>query len=296
MTFVQTRFDIRRGPLATVTALVGLAVCLPAPAGAATVQFSDADFNLPDYAITNYAQPGYDTVINQNGEILGTDFNLYFNYSYGRTGANPAGNRLQAFNSSFVYNPQASGAITSLDATLDQRNFLAHDGTAVSLATAPSSLRVLALQDGNIYRSTTFGPAIGAQGVWYATSASGLLASNFGLFDPANPNAALGGTGLDFGGSAITFGFELAPFGIVRSDGSPITGRSSAAWQADNFHLTVNAADLAPGVPEPSAWALLILGFGIVGVGMRARRRFAPTLAPAIVSPRDHHVASQSHF
>jgi hypothetical protein len=33
------------------------------------------------------------------------------------------------------------------------------------------------------------------------------------------------------------------------------------------------------GVPEPSAWALMILGFGAAGAALRARRRPAPTLA-----------------
>ncbi len=36
---------------------------------------------------------------------------------------------------------------------------------------------------------------------------------------------------------------------------------------------------LAAGVPEPSAWALLIAGFGVVGGAMRSRRR--PTFASA---------------
>lgn len=35
----------------------------------------------------------------------------------------------------------------------------------------------------------------------------------------------------------------------------------------------VEYGGLAGGIPEPSAWALLILGFGAVGAGMRARRR-----------------------
>lgn len=40
----------------------------------------------------------------------------------------------------------------------------------------------------------------------------------------------------------------------------------------DNLLITDNAI-AAPGVPEPAAWALLILGFGAVGAGMRTRRR-----------------------
>ena len=38
------------------------------------------------------------------------------------------------------------------------------------------------------------------------------------------------------------------------------------------------AANVAPlGVPEPSSWALMLLGFGAVGAGLRSRRRMAAT-------------------
>lgn len=33
--------------------------------------------------------------------------------------------------------------------------------------------------------------------------------------------------------------------------------------------------DAAPGVPEPSTWALMITGFGVVGYGLRRRRNLA---------------------
>lgn len=37
--------------------------------------------------------------------------------------------------------------------------------------------------------------------------------------------------------------------------------------------VTIALAPVAGGVPEPATWALMILGFGMAGVGMRARRR-----------------------
>lgn len=43
----------------------------------------------------------------------------------------------------------------------------------------------------------------------------------------------------------------------------------------DNLGITATLAPLAPGVPEPSAWALLILGFGVVGGALRRRRALA---------------------
>lgn len=44
-----------------------------------------------------------------------------------------------------------------------------------------------------------------------------------------------------------------------------------------NFRLTGDL--LAAAVPEPSSWALLILGFGAVGVALRSRRKARPQFA-----------------
>lgn len=46
---------------------------------------------------------------------------------------------------------------------------------------------------------------------------------------------------------------------------------------SENWHgLTVGVADVANGaIPEPSAWALMIAGFGLAGTALRSRRRQA---------------------
>lgn len=45
---------------------------------------------------------------------------------------------------------------------------------------------------------------------------------------------------------------------------------SDAAFTLDD--LVIGRTDIGPGIPEPSAWALMILGFGAVGARLRARR------------------------
>jgi hypothetical protein len=44
-----------------------------------------------------------------------------------------------------------------------------------------------------------------------------------------------------------------------------------------NIGNILDNVGLATGVPEPRAWALMLLGFGAVGAGLRSRRRLAAT-------------------
>lgn len=63
-----------------------------------------------------------------------------------------------------------------------------------------------------------------------------------------------------------------------------VTGIGNAAFQPSFYRyrvpetkqLTVKLERAVGAVPEPSAWAALVLGFGVLGAGMRARRRPAP--------------------
>ncbi|WP_293379098.1 PEPxxWA-CTERM sorting domain-containing protein [Phenylobacterium sp. SCN 70-31] len=44
----------------------------------------------------------------------------------------------------------------------------------------------------------------------------------------------------------------------------------------DDLNLTLRTADpVAAAVPEPGAWALMILGFGAAGAALRRRRGLA---------------------
>ena len=63
------------------------------------------------------------------------------------------------------------------------------------------------------------------------------------------------------GGNAVQFGNYSGTLNTLQlsSSGSPVAG-----------NLT---ADLAAAVPEPAAWALMIVGFGLVGGAMRSRRQ-----------------------
>jgi hypothetical protein len=53
------------------------------------------------------------------------------------------------------------------------------------------------------------------------------------------------------------------------------------AWGVDNLLITDNLVAGPGGVPEPSAWALLIIGFGAVGGALRRGRKVRASLSYA---------------
>jgi uncharacterized protein (TIGR03118 family) len=103
--------------------------------------------------------------------------------------------------------------------------------------------------------------------------AGSLLVGNFGdgtisAFDPTT--GAFGGKLLGLDGLPLVFGdlWALTP------------GNGAAAGSTQNIYFTAALSDEAHGlfgsltaVPEPSSWALLILGFGLAGTALRVRSR-----------------------
>lgn len=47
---------------------------------------------------------------------------------------------------------------------------------------------------------------------------------------------------------------------------------TSAGGTAGTVRFTLTGSDINPGVPEPGTWALMVVGFGMVGAGVRQRR------------------------
>jgi hypothetical protein len=43
-------------------------------------------------------------------------------------------------------------------------------------------------------------------------------------------------------------------------------------WDATSLLLTYSDAPVGPGVPEPATWALMLIGFGLLGAQLRGRR------------------------
>lgn len=241
-------------------AFAAAALLFATPAAAAT--FTDTTFNTSDYVLTEYAGPGVGTTLGQTGS---GNPGTALEGTYSASGANAAGVLFTALNSNFVYDPSVSGSITSLSASLDRYLAPSVDGQPTNVGSY--SLRVLAEQDGALYQSIfTFGPINSPGGSWHTLSQGGILASDFKLFDPLNFGAPGATTGLDFSGSAITFGFAMRAAGAVDGNGAPVSAPSSGVLRADNFNLSITA------VPEPSTWAVMTVGFGLMGGVLRRRR------------------------
>ena len=61
-------------------------------------------------------------------------------------------------------------------------------------------------------------------------------------------------------------------FGV--NDSGQITGFGAFGGQAHAFLL--NPITVTGGVPEPASWAMMIIGFGLIGGAMRRKNAFAP--------------------
>lgn len=82
----------------------------------------------------------------------------------------------------------------------------------------------------------------------------------------------LGGTGRFLGATGLLLSRGTLGFGAV--DGAPV----------GLFTGTVEGSLNAPAIPEPTSWAMMILGFGVIGLAARRRRRDVVTTAAAAVA------------
>ena len=111
---------------------------------------------------------------------------------------------------------------------------------------------------------------------------------------PLDYAASGGSTGLDFADSApgidqifwIGDGLTGIGSGSVQQFTVPTNGTAlyfgtvdGSGWSnnSGSFSVTVNGLSSggAGGVPEPTSWALMVVGFGVAGAGLRRRRLLA---------------------
>ena len=247
---------------ATTLSLAAVTCVLAAsPALAATTVFSDQTFNLANYTLGSFKDAA--VTVNSYGQTLvGGNPGAALQGTVSSTGLNAQGVLFTALENVFVYDPSVSGAITSLDFSLDRFADPTNGGQAVGVGSY--SLRLLAQQDAQLYQATFISGPFGAPGgTWHSLLQNGIAASDFSTLDATNFTGSGAVGGLNFGGDAITFGFAM------RGGGTISTLDQTNDLRADNFLLSVNSAT----APEPASWAMMIIGLAGVGGAMRWRRR-----------------------
>ena len=223
---------------------------------ASTVVFTDNTLNLANYTITN-------SLINNGGPITitpaqsGTVGNpapgLQITFTSDGASALNASSFLLFVNNTFTYNPATQGAITSLNFSNDR--FV--DGGGLNALGLTTSSRFVIFQGGNLYYATILDPNGGHTfQSWFTTSATGLLATDFSLFNPATQalNTSLH-PDFSAAGGVASFGFANR-----LSVGTPTPFALNAVFDFDNVSVSVNPT------PEPATWGLIVIGIGFLAM------------------------------
>jgi len=158
--------------------------------------------------------------------------------------------------SSFVYDPVVSGAVTSIDFSLDRG--AASYFNANNAGVAGITLRVLIEQNGHLYQYV--GPllAYSVSPDLSPYSVTGLLATDFGEWSTATNVVDLG-SNPDFAAGPMEFGFATR----VGPTTNTVSDTVELVTFADNFRLEVNQ------VPEPATVWLILTALGALGLTRR---------------------------
>ena len=96
-------------------------------------------------------------------------------------------------------------------------------------------------------------------------------AETFAFTGLAGNVAGLGGGGFDISKGQSGFDFNTGSSGEVITDIDLFTSAGSTITDFEHFRLDVAAIPAVAAVPEPSTWAMMLLGFA--GIGFMAYRR-----------------------
>ena len=157
------------------------------------------------------------------------------------TNFNGAGAITGTLSSNEAINMDASGqaVVTAVDGTINQLTYQLLNGLAFTTATFNLIGTGDVIIDGFVFGFDSDGDAF---------------------------TRAISGNGQNFGG-------------ITGDDGELFTGFSLTATGLTSFEqLRLDGVQQVTAVPEPATWALMMLGFGAVGFGMRRRRATARTM------------------
>jgi hypothetical protein len=236
-----------------VIGAAGVAISTTGSASAATITFTDSTFNSANYtespAYTSNASLTYDFCPScGQGGVPGLEVVLNSTGS----SADPGLGAIAFINTTFAYDPATSGAIATISASV---NKILTD--SISNPGAHNTFHPTIEQGGNYYIASIAGPVIGDTTTgWNTLAQSGLTATSFTEYSFATDSFVAGNP--NFSGGPMLFG-------LTQIFDSPGTFTATVIY--DPLTITIDT------VPEPSTWAMMLLGVGVVGAGLRMARR-----------------------
>jgi len=162
----------------------------------------------------------------------------------------------------FAWNPGTDGALASVDFTNDR---YIDGGDAFINGGLTAFSRALIVQGGHTYVAAFFDAGQPRQ-TWYTSAAMGLLASDFGAFDPLT-GLVDGSQHPDFSAAGGTLGFGFMNRFQLSSGGNPYD--LNALFAYDNIGFTLNAA--AADLPEPAPLTVALAA--LLSLAWMRRRR-----------------------
>jgi hypothetical protein len=224
--------------------------------GASTLQadtvFSDGTFNLTDYSISTYQTGG--ATINVTQTLTGGDPGAALDIST----SVPAGvgeslnSRSYIVNTTFLYNPSASGPVSSVGVSADVYRLFTGDIPSL-VGFSP-----VIYQDGNYYAYYTIVTSY-APGV-YQQPAATLLPDQFNLITSLPTGAIDTSLHPNLGGDPFELGFSAS---LVSSN---VPQSFTSDFKYDNLTF-----DLTTATPEPSATAGI--GLGLIALALSIKKR-----------------------
>jgi len=161
--------------------------------------------------------------------------------------------------SALLYGSGASASVAWWITTAIGPGATASDVVATGTATAPPSLNAADFNSAP-FTSLATGLSLAAGDYYLVVLGKAPVASSW---NNSEATATLA-QGFSLGGSY--FGFPAASF----APASPLFPFSQFSYSGLIYEVE---GDLTVGVPEPAAWALMLLGFGATGAAIRRRKR-----------------------
>jgi len=233
---------------------LGACLTLGSSPAVASVLFSDSTFALSNYSVVANPNDTESFTYQQCASCGDPGQALSITQAYNGTGPTMSGGAL-FLNNTFNYDPATQGAIGSIAVSVNKLLAINYAGTFTS------TFKLVIQQGGNDYvdsisaPSLTFGAGGGSSG-WTSIAATGLVASNFTLFNPATFTSGTGNP--NFGGGAMTFGL------LSLGTWSGVSSTTSISVAFDNLAIDINP------VPEPASLGLF--GFGLGALAWLRRR------------------------